>query len=359
MALTLLIVILGFSDFVTATMVTAIHTMAEKALGPIDYLQLSTAQKLREVWAARKTEHLILYADCLDAEAADILCKSAPPIIMLATPPEDVAAYLLNSRGQDACAAVRAASASFATLHDVILQSNNMLTVSVKNGLTTNFVDRVVDFLRLPLDADEIDELLKTAKEDLSQRAADAKHSESGAIDPDFGLLSQTLKPFQTIFKMQPATAFTWPNRLFFGDQPPGSPLLGPVDLTGPARIFLYGPYMHLPPGTWLCTIRFVVFDNNSGNTLLAEWLSGMEVLYAYRLDLPKSGKYAFSVKFSVTEPRSPLQLRLAITEGAIEGEFELINVEVRRSNVPTFEGGQDLGAVNGALARHPRDKGY
>ena len=84
-----------------------------------------------------------------------------------------------------------------------------------------------------------------------------------------------------------------WPREIFFSGDDGGQFVAGHQELTGPARFFIYGPYMHLPAGNWVALIEIEVSENYSGNRLQADVVSG-EILGAITADLPGNGVFSF-----------------------------------------------------------------
>ena len=142
-------------------------------------------------------------------------------------------------------------------------------------------------------------------------------------------------RPFDSLFQWTPTDRFRWTRGVFLGVDQVGLPTnklpAEWIDLTGPARILFYGPYFHLPVGAWGANISFAVDKNLSGNMLFAEVISGSKVIVTSTFPLPKTGAFEFTIPFEVTEPRDPVQIRMTILEGAIEGLLSLKDVTIFR----------------------------
>lgn len=331
----MLILVLALPSDNAVWAASTIRTIAQHALGPLDYFHLSTVDQLREDWKSRCSDHVMLVADCPDAEIAEVLCRSAAPKILLANDPVSVVDHLRASRGEERAAAIRTASAAFSTLHDLIVRSANLMTVpSPSLRSPARFMEQVVEFLGLSLSAEQHSQILAAIRPDAVPGATSISilTEPADADGRDAAVLTEALKPFHSVFDADTADEFIWPPGLFFVADPLGHPLEGSIDLTGPARSFLYGPYLHLPAGDWTAIARFAVSRNFSGNRLLAEIVAGRRILATAAAPLPPAGAFDFPVPFTVAEPRDPLQMRFSILEGAIEGAFDLIEMKVRRS---------------------------
>ncbi|MCB1539602.1 MAG: hypothetical protein KDJ25_01750 [Rhodoblastus sp.] len=305
----------------------AVQAMAERALGPVDLIKLSTIDALREEMKARKNQHLLLYSDCPAPEAADLIRQAAPPVFVFADDPVRVAQSLQGKLGPDPLAAIRTTALSYATLHELVLQATQKLILAPHGWSALDaFLSQIAAFFEFPIAARDIKKIADkfSAREDW----ADANAERPTQAAAGSGIIS----PFASLLDGKPADKFFWPPALFFGTEPLGSPLAKKIDLTGPARPLLYGPYMHLPVGQWEVQVRFTVAENRSGNALLAEWMSGNEMHTSARINaLPAAGQFQFVLPVEIEDPREPLQLRLSMLEGAIEGEFEFHGIEIFR----------------------------
>ncbi len=119
------------------------------------------------------------------------------------------------------------------------------------------------------------------------------------------------------------ARQIEWPTATFLDWGRPGQLLRGPIELLGPARFIICGPYFHLPIGEWTAEVVIEIADNASGNRLGVDVFSG-EILGGVAMALPKSGVFTFSIPFRVADPFLPLELRFQLLEGAIEGRLAL-----------------------------------
>lgn len=305
----------------------AVEAMVGRTLGSVDMIKLSTIEALRSEMQTRKNCHLLLYSDCPAPEAVTLIKQAAPPTVVFADDPVRVAQSLQGKLGADPIAAIRTTALSFATLHDLILHASHKLVLAPQDFRSLDaFLLKIADMFSLPVAAKDV---AKIAQEFTSREEwAAVSSNEVAKAATGNGIVS----PFTRLFDNQPADQFYWPPALFFGTEPLGAPLQKQIDLTGPARPILYGPYMHLPPGDWQITIRITVSENKSGNALLVEWLSGSEIRQSGRISaLPEAGHFQFVLRVTIVDPREPLQIRLSILEGAIEGIFEFHGAELSR----------------------------
>lgn len=145
--------------------------------------------------------------------------------------------------------------------------------------------------------------------------------------------LISSLKDYNSILELNPMSTVCWPGEIFLteGNKPAG--VGQTVNLMGPARVLVYGPYLGLPRGKWTATIKFSVFNNTSRNRVILDISQNYseDVLAKGETNLPASGTYSCEMFFQVTNPHLPIEARLLTTQGAIEGELEFLGVDLRR----------------------------
>ena len=101
-------------------------------------------------------------------------------------------------------------------------------------------------------------------------------------------------------------------------------------DMTGPSRFLTYGPYFCLPCGRWAAEWQFTVQENHSGNVLILDIATGTSVV-PFTAKLPSQGVFSAEFEFPVEDARTPIEVRVALGEGAIEGRLAIGPVRLRR----------------------------
>jgi hypothetical protein len=105
---------------------------------------------------------------------------------------------------------------------------------------------------------------------------------------------------------------------------------IGPIDLTGPARYIYYGPYFALPAGVWSAKISFEVQDCLSDNQVALDVVAD-QILAIVRTKLPAQGVYRCQIDFEIQDPSKPVEIRVQLLTGAIEGVIQLRRIELHR----------------------------
>ncbi len=143
--------------------------------------------------------------------------------------------------------------------------------------------------------------------------------------------MSVHLGGFELLLKKRVVGRIHWPREVFMNSDEQGALVNAPIYLTGRARLLLYGPFLHLPRGTWIAEISFEVRENFSGNVLKVD-IYHDGIIGEWKFSLPDKGSFTFELPLKVFEPRHPIQIRFYLMEGAIEGTFDLKQVNLRRA---------------------------
>ena len=162
---------------------------------------------------------------------------------------------------------------------------------------------------------------------------------------------------YQYILDRLPPSQFTWPAAILHGAAPEYS-TEKPLDLVGPARLLIWGPYMHLPKGKWTACMEFEVLDNLSRNTVMADVLIGGSFAGLGEFDLPSRGIFSWNLKFEVKDIAKAIEVRLTLSKSAIEGSLFLREVRCSiEQEPPSPEEPQESSAEPPSLQRPRKSK--
>jgi len=120
-----------------------------------------------------------------------------------------------------------------------------------------------------------------------------------------------------------PASEIVWHYEFFYDGGTFTSPAPMMIDLAGPARCIYYGPFLHLPTGRWDAKV-FLGFSNEITETHVKVDIFTDEIQENFVGKVTRGGIYTMPLTFDVVDPRQPIQLRLFIDRGEIEGRIGL-----------------------------------
>ncbi len=117
-------------------------------------------------------------------------------------------------------------------------------------------------------------------------------------------------------------TALTWPRDLFWTGAPQ-APAVDAIDLTGPGRCVLHGPYIRLPAGPWSCALLFGCSREAVGLSMAADIHAG-RVLNQAGFTIEEPGIFEIEIPFENPDPDALVEVRLFSTRAAFEGRIAI-----------------------------------
>ena len=135
---------------------------------------------------------------------------------------------------------------------------------------------------------------------------------------------------YDRIVAGQALTTLEWPTFALLRPEFPDRLTVGAIDLTGPARFIHYGPFLSLPEGVWTIEVAIEVQDCLSDNRVAIETFAE-EVLARFETQLPSEGVYGCALRFRVVSAARPIELRVQLLTGAIEGTFLIRRIKLTR----------------------------
>lgn len=119
------------------------------------------------------------------------------------------------------------------------------------------------------------------------------------------------------------ASEIVWHYEFFYDGGTFTSPAPMMIEMAGPARCLYYGPFLHLPVGRWDARI-FLGFSNEVSETHVKVDVFTDDIVENFVGKVTRGGIYTMPVTFDVVDPRQPIQLRVFIDRGEIEGRMGL-----------------------------------
>jgi len=320
----------------------AAHAM-EEAFGAFHRIHCVSIEDFSAQWRERGERAVLFTTDLLDERLSALLCESGAPIIALADTAELAILTAAKLRQLSFLGAVRLSSLYISSLQGVFAKAQTRVFASKSRAaLVRDFVPRFLEAMRLTDNPALVERVLRRVAPDESRwsdltvgeavEAADPS-TDSIAVPPEWSAreieaLLQTAADYQQILDRRPLQPFVWPAALLHAANPEHHTEL-PLQLVGPARLLVWGPYMHLPKGKWSAAMEFEVEDNVSGNSVVADILIGGEYAGMGEFNLPRRGIFTWKLDFEVKDVAKSIEVRLTLGKSAIEGTFFLRRVRL------------------------------
>ena len=150
------------------------------------------------------------------------------------------------------------------------------------------------------------------------------------ASEADHKMVESVLAPYAKCFAGDDLAAITWPRELFIVNRDSGKGLTDALDVGGGMRILIFGPYIHLPAGSWTARVFLGFSPEASGYTFLVDAYSGGQ-LGSTSFQPERSGVYTVDINFSVAEPSGQgVEIRVWVWSDYARGQLAFGHVILR-----------------------------
>jgi hypothetical protein len=314
--------------------------------GDYCYVHCSTRDELRAGWQGRAGRAAFVTSDRPDPDLAALLLEFDFPVIAFIDSPEDQIDTAIRTRDPAHDQSCRFSTQLLSSLEPVLMSPKTRVFGPEWYERPLSEMARELSHIILEdSDEDQIARIVAKAIPDVSGGPQPTvwqavQHKYPKALTPLQGfreerpahqqLIRAVSDAYRPILEGRRLTDIEWPKELFYfsseGCAPPSE-----IELMGKARHLVWGPYLYLPLGFWRAHVQFEIAENLSGNQIEADVLVGGTVAEVKRGDLPVLGAYEFFVDFEVKNIAEPIEVRMKILTGAIEGRFGLRKVTVVR----------------------------
>jgi hypothetical protein len=284
-------------------------------------LHVSALAQLRDGFARRGGGSVVVTSDFPDADLADFVCASGLPLIVFSDDPATVLDWTIRSRNMSAADAARLCSRIYSSLAPSLRAERKLVISGARGASARQIVAEIVEFL-WPGRGERLAELTYEHLAGPSGIAPLPEDAGGGVVDTGAALAG-----YADLLVGRWPEDMLWPLALF--TRPDERPWGDPIDLTGPARAVLYGPYMYLPVGDWAARVEFEIDGAVSGVEASTD-VRINEVVTEKAFHMPAKGIFAYELGFRVADPHHAVEIRLFIRKSAIEGVFLPRSVRVR-----------------------------
>lgn len=331
----------------------ALHAVAREAFGDYTVLAADGIEDLREFVQSREKKHAILVSQYPEARLSDLIVRTNVPFLLFLENPVDAVSYLARCTGQQDLSLVRAVSASLACLEPFAAAPAGL--VMRRNDVKgTGGIDWLLERIDRHLNTGLAPEQMTTALRHVglavsgeTRTLAPPKLEEAAAaiiagympprgngaeLDPSLReAAAKLLLPLELGRFGVPEPTVSWPAWTFFSGDRPGEYLDEAIDLTGAARCLVYGPYFHLPVGRWNAKLLFDVEEDCYGQIFSIE-IHSAEMLGKLRVCPQGIGSFEAVIPIEIVEPKTPIEIRILMEGGAIEGRLSRWSADWRRA---------------------------
>jgi hypothetical protein len=186
-------------------------------------------------------------------------------------------------------------------------------------------------WLGIELSRDDIDGVLQNLSNSNAQPAR-AEFDDWWASLPlrDRAVVDGALNGYIEYFSSGRMGQLVWERDLFFVGDDPTASADRVLDVSGPVRYLVFGPYIAVPPGLWSATVALAVVKGAASLAYSVEVFAGPRFVPLARSTIQPSGEglCETTIEFAVSEAtEQPLEFRIANLEPVFAGRLALAHV--------------------------------
>lgn len=322
-----------------------ICALVQAALGPVDLVSANTFEEMGLAFMKSQAPHLVIGARQPTEELRVALSQMGRRFVVALDDPHAAFQNLVTRHGLEWKAAIRAAAGSCASLLRYEAVPGALMLRADREGrnpLATAII--IADWLNLEINLEDTEALLRD-RPDPGLVAAQGEFDAWWATisGSDRALVDGALNGYVDYFSDARMGQLVWARDLFFIGDDPYAAADRVIDVSGPVRNLLFGPYMTLPSGEWEATIVLGVSKEAADLGYSVEILAGSRFACLARETIrPNSeGICEATIKFGVSETTDqPIEFRVANLQHAFGGRLALVHVALsplvmKRSELP------------------------
>ncbi|MGD9617874.1 MAG: hypothetical protein AB7H90_22200 [Alphaproteobacteria bacterium] len=162
-------------------------------------------------------------------------------------------------------------------------------------------------------------------------------------------MIDGALSGYREAFRTGRIDQIVWTRDLFYLASSGASPT-EPIDISGDSRVLTFGPYIHLPAGSWSAQVVLGFSQQAATATFEVDVFSEGQ-LARTSLVPGSAGIHAAALTFSLGEPRGKgVEIRVMITSGAATGSVAFGQAVLRPFAVPGADAPGRLAAFESVL---------
>jgi hypothetical protein len=256
------------------------------------------------------------------------ILRAGRPFLIALGDPRTALRNMLENSGEGFAAATRAVAGSCAAMLGIANDPNALVLrpapaseiPAIAAAIAERF-DIAVEPRELAAIADDIAGHSVSDEEDNRQWLEQLTERERAIING-------ALEPYVAYFRGRGMERLVWEPELFYASTDPAGPVpqpaIGPVDITGRPRAFIYGPYITLPPGSWSAEIFLGFSAETAGTSFFVEVCAGAQLASTH---VQPNGEQVIetSLQFIIDEAASmPVEIRVFNERAAFDGRVVL-----------------------------------
>lgn len=322
--------ICGLPESLTNYLMDACRHMLNLRHGECDVININNLSPEIQASISRADTPMLLWSDNPDIGTIACAREAAFPVIVLHTDFASAAQEFIHVRSAKLVDTMRVMARAKVALWQIadLPHAHHLNTVGRP---AEELLRELAALLHADLAAAPF--LLPDASGDALAVARQAYHITAPVIsDHDLAVID-ACEQFYGAKRADGARSLNVPLCLMQSGTPPHDPLENAwVNLLGPQRLLLFGPFLYLPNTQWKATLKFSICEHLSGNSYMFDIFADMQVKTIFTCNISTNGKFDYACEFDIADPLAPFEIRTHLTKGAIDGAYVPLSIDIARS---------------------------
>ena len=308
--------------------------LVQAAGGSYDLASGNTLEEIALEAIKSPATRLVIGARQPTDELRASLSRAGSHFVVALDDPHAAFRNLVTRHGLEWTAAVRAAAGSCAAMLSYAAMPGALVLRADQEGRDpAKAASGIARWLNLAVAAADIAALVERLPHPSALAAQDQTDGWWEGISAlDRAVVDGALNGYVDCFRGAGLGPMVWTRDLFFIGDDPHLAASGVIDISGPVRNLLFGPYMTLPPGQWAATVVLAVSKDAADLGYSVEILAGAGCTSLGRGTIQPRGEglCEATVEFSIAPSTDqPIALRVANQRHAFGGRLALAHVAV------------------------------
>ncbi len=275
----------------------------------------------------------VLLTAALSRRHIDLLEAGKVPVLAVLDDPVDSVRFTRSDKSVGLHDALKEQTRIVAT--NYALLDNPLVTIIARSfsGSAHDVIAAVVDRLRAEPEPAGLQALLErfggpldhpwTLEQALAARVPhylQLDHLGDAMSADEATIVRQVVSPLALAAVSHEIGTVIWTAKVFFFGDRPNETAPPVADVTGAARIIFYGPYFHLPPGTWKARIVVAFSPEVSGTPFKLVVFCEHDAIAKVILRPTDGGAFEGFFTMRHVAPERPIEIHFNSEEGTIEG---------------------------------------
>ena len=309
-----------------------IARLAQCVIGPADIVSANTLEELGLALIKSQASHFVIASRLPSDGLRKALAENGTRFVVALDDPRAAFQNLVMRHGLDPIAATRAVAGSCASLLDYTVADNALVLRAEQEGRNPlGTAEAIARHFELDVGTAEVVHSVEALAEmGMTPMSNDISTWWDHLEDSNREIVDGALDGYIEHFAGRGLGKIIWARDLFVIGDDPYQPATRSIDITGRIRNLLFGPYMILPPGSWVATVVLGFSKEAAEMTYGIEFIAGPRCVSLCRTTIQPQGDRVFQATVIFTIEAStdqPISLRISNERAAFEGRLVLGSV--------------------------------